>query len=359
MKSALQNRQGVSLVRIQRNRELFCFVCVLLLFLLAPGLWAQQDDPLNRVTIPPPPAKKTVPGLEAPPVSNANPTTSLSVHGPSRFRVTVDQVLVPVTVTDPLGRLVTGLDKPNFTVYEDNVPQKLNSFFVEDAPVTIGVVLDLSGSMADKIDRARKAVLSLLQTSNPQDEYFVIAFNDRPELLADFTNSVDDIESGLLTTEAQHRTALLDAIYMGMDKMKYAKYDRKALIVVSDGGDNRSRYTEHEVRNAVAESDVQLFAMGIYDFFVSTPEEENGPILLNDLCKATGGRMFPVHDLDELQDVATRISASIRNEYVLGYKPLNEKKDGKWRKLKVALTIPKGLPPLTVSARTGYYAPTQ
>ena len=281
------------------------------------------------------------------------------MYGPSRFRVDVDQVLVPVLVTDPIGRLVTGLEQKNFTLYEDRIPQHLNSFYVEDAPVTVGVILDLSGSMSDKIEKARKSVMALLRTSNPKDEYFVIAFNDRPVLLADFTSSIDDIESDLLTTEAQHRTALLDAIYMGIEKMRFAKYDRKALIIVSDGGDNRSRYTEHEVRNAVIESDVQVFSMGIFDLFAFTPEERNGPTLLSDICKATGGRMFPVHDTDDMQNIASQISASIRYEYVLGYKPSDTRKDGKWRKLKVTLTTPKGLPSLTISARTGYYGPTQ
>jgi Ca-activated chloride channel family protein len=273
--------------------------------------------------------------------------------------VDVNLVLVPVTVTDPLNRLVTGLEKQDFFLYENNALQKIKSFSAEDAPVSIGIIFDLSGSMTDKINRARNSILEFLHTANPQDEFFVIGFNDRPELLTDFTANVDNIESRLLTVKPGHRTALLDAIYFGLNKMKQAKNERKALLVVSDGGDNRSRYTESEVRAVVRESDVQIYSIGIFDQYAPTREEQLGPILLHDVSEETGGQLFRVDDLADMADIATKISAELRNQYVLGYRSEDIKRDGKWRKLKVKLVPPEGLPQLTVHARTGYYAPLQ
>ncbi|MGO4212187.1 VWA domain-containing protein, partial [Terriglobus sp. YAF25] len=155
----------------------------------------------------------------------------------------------------------------------------------------------------------------------------------------------------------ESRTALIDAVYLGLNKLKDAKYDRKALLIISDGGDNRSRYTEGELRRAVRESDVQIYSIGIFDTYASTPEEIAGPIMLNDICEMTGGRMFRVTDVAELGDIAARISQELRNEYVVGFRPGDLKHDGTWRKLKVKLNPPPGLPPLTVHNRQGYYAP--
>ena len=157
----------------------------------------------------------------------------------------------------------------------------------------------------------------------------------------------------------QNRTALIDAMYLGVDKLRSSKYERKALLVISDGGDNRSRYTEGELRRMVRESEVQIFSMGIFDAYASTEEEQNGPMLLNDLSEATGGRMFKCPDIDTLSDVAERISRQLRDEYVIGYTPTDRKRDGTWRKLKVRLLPPPGLPELTAHSREGYYAPSQ
>jgi Ca-activated chloride channel homolog len=325
------------------------------------------QDPLNDVHVQPPPPAPTAPIDGKTP--DAKPDTkvpvplegkkALSARPNERMRVDVNLVLVPVTVTDPLNRLVTGLERQDFFVYENNALQKLKSFSSEDAPVSIGIIFDLSGSMTDKINRARNSILEFLRTANPQDEFFVIGFNDRPELITDFTNNIDNIEARLLTVKPGHRTALLDAIYFGLNKMKQAKNERKALLVVSDGGDNRSRYTESEVRAVVRESDVQIYSIGIFDQYAPTREEQLGPILLHDVSEETGGQLFRVDDLADMADIATKISAELRNQYVLGYKSDDLKRDGKWRKLKVKLVPPEGLPQLTVHARTGYYAPLQ
>jgi Ca-activated chloride channel homolog len=335
---------------------------------LGLGLLCQSgsaQDPLNDVHINPPAPAATAPATPAAPGTSSEKTPiiegkkALSARANERIRVDVNLVLVPVTVTDPLNRLVTGLERQDFFIYENNALQKLKSFSAEDAPVSIGIIFDLSGSMTDKINRARNSILEFLHTANPQDEFFVIGFNDRPELLTDFTSNVDNIESRLLTVKPGHRTALLDAIYFGLNKMKQAKNDRKALLVVSDGGDNRSRYTESEVRAVVRESDVQIYSIGIFDQYAPTREEQLGPILLHDVSEETGGQLFRVDDLGDMADIATKISAELRNQYVLGYRSDDAKRDGKWRKLKVKLVPPEGLPQLTVHARTGYYAPLQ
>jgi Ca-activated chloride channel family protein len=353
------------------SRKRMLRVWVTVKIAIALGLWlalsqvSWAQDPLNDVHVQPPPPEAT-----APPSTTAQPSATvtpaplegkraLTAKANERIRVDVNLVLVPVTVTDPLNRLVTGLERQDFFVYENNALQKLKSFSAEDAPVSIGIIFDLSGSMTDKINRARSSILEFLRTANPQDEFFVIGFNDRPELITDFTSNVDNIESRLLTVKAGHRTALLDAIYFGLNKMKQAKNERKALLVVSDGGDNRSRYTESEVRAVVRESDVQIYSIGIFDQYAPTREEQLGPILLHDVSEETGGQLFRVDDLADMADIATKISAELRNQYVLGYRSEDAKRDGKWRKLKVKLVPPEGLPQLTVHARTGYYAPLQ
>jgi Ca-activated chloride channel family protein len=319
-----------------------------------------QDNQLDQVHVAPRSSASSQAaepqGAEAAPETGKD---ALRLHPGSFIRMNVDMVLVPVTVTDPMNRLVTGLEQSDFQIFENNGEQKIRSFACEDAPVSIGIIFDLSGSMTSKLVRARESILQFIKTANPQDEFFVIGFNDRPELIEDFTSSIDDIQARLATVHAGHRTALLDAIYYGVAKMRDAKHERKALLVVSDGGDNRSRYTEGEVRSKVRESDVQIYAMGIFDPYAPTPEERMGPQLLQSLAEESGGRLFQVDDVDELSDIAEKISTELRNQYVIGYRPKDVTRDGKWRKVKVKVNPPPGLPPLTVYARTGYYAPLQ
>ena len=318
-----------------------------------------QEDPLNKIQVVPP-SNTTAPQTGAPKGAEAPAQTgpgALKVRPGSFIRMNVDLVLVPITVTDPMNRLVTGLEKSDFQVYENSREQSIRSFAAEDAPVSIGIIFDLSGSMTSKLLRAKEAILQFAKTANPQDEFFVIGFNDRPELIEDFTSSVEDIQARLATVRAGHRTALLDAIYYGVQKMRDARHERKALLVVSDGGDNRSRFTEGEVRAEVREADVEIYSIGIFDPYAATPEERTGPQLLADISEVTGGRLFRVDDIDELGDIAEKISTELRNQYVIGYRPQDLTRDGKWRKVKV--NPPPGLPPLTVYARTGYYAPLQ
>ncbi len=275
------------------------------------------------------------------------------------YKVDVDMVLVPVTITDPMNRLVTGLDRDNFNLFEGKDRQEIKTFSSEDAPVSLGVIFDMSGSMGTKIERAREAVIEFFKTANPQDEFFMITFADKPEEISDFTNSVEDIQGKLVYTIPKGRTALLDAIYLGISKMREAKYPKKALLIISDGGDNHSRYTEGEIRSTVKEADVLIYAIGIYDHYFPTEEERLGPSLLSDITELTGGRAFTIDNPNDLADVSTKIGIELRNQYVLGYRPKNSAQDGKWRKIRVKLLPPKGLPPLTVHAKTGYYASSQ
>jgi Ca-activated chloride channel family protein len=275
------------------------------------------------------------------------------------LKASVDLVLVQVTITDPLNRLVTGLEKENFQLFEGSSKEEIKSFSSEDAPVSLGVIFDSSGSMSSKMDRAKDAVGEFFKTANPQDEFFMITFSDEPEVVNDFTSSVDEIQGKLIYAVPRRRTALLDAIYMGVSKMREAKYPKKALLIISDGGDNHSRYTEGEIKALVKEADVMVYAIGIYDHYFQTQEERLGPELLGEISELTGGRAFTVENPNDLADVATKIGIELRNQYVLGYRPSKVVRDGKWRKIKVKLLPPKGLPPLRVYARTGYYAPEE
>jgi Ca-activated chloride channel homolog len=273
----------------------------------------------------------------------------------------VDLALVNVTVTDPYNRLVTGLDPDNFRVYEDNIEQEVVTFSSEDVPISIGVIFDFSGSMANKIGKAREAAVEFFKTANPQDEFFLVSFNERAELTSSFTNSVEDLQSRMMLTAPKGRTALLDAIYLGLSQMRGAKNGKRALLILSDGGDNHSRYNESDIKRLVKEADTQLYAIGIFDplgYRNRTPEELNGPSLLSEVTEMTGGRVFAVENLNDLPDIASKIGMELRNQYVLGYRPSNKAHDARWRKIKIKLRAPKGLPPLNVYSKTGYYAPS-
>jgi len=268
----------------------------------------------------------------------------------------VDLVLVPVMITDPMNRLVAGLEKDSFVLTEDGQPQQIRSFSSEDAPISLGVIFDVSGSMADKIDKSRRAVLEFFRTANPDDDFFIVTFSDTPRVLVDFTSSVEDIQSQLAYAIPKGCTALLDAIYLGINRMREARHERKALLIISDGGDNHSRYTEGEIKAMVREADVQIYAMGLFNFRGNTPEELHGPELLSEVTEATGGQTFFIQSPSDLADVAAKIGIELRNQYLLGYRPKNPTHDGKWRKIRVKVNPPKGLPPLHVYAKTGYYA---
>jgi Ca-activated chloride channel homolog len=363
----LQSRRETSRVLFVSLRILLLvwFVCVSALFAVAqspsddpkPKDEAKKED-TKREDVKPEDAKQE----ETKVVDDVRKNTAARKFKPGdSLRIDVDLALVNVTVTDPYNRLVTGLDPDNFRVFEDNVEQEIVNFSSEDVPISIGVIFDFSGSMANKVGKAREAALQFFKTANPQDEFFLVSFNERAELASSFTNSVEDLQSRLMLTSPKGRTALLDAIYLGLSQMRGAHNAKRALLILSDGGDNHSRYNESDIKRLVKEADTQLYAIGIFDplgYRNRTPEELNGPSLLGEITEMTGGRVFAVEKLDELPDIATKIGMELRNQYVLGYRPSNKAHDARWRKVKIKLRAPRGLPPLTVFAKTGYYAPS-
>lgn len=278
------------------------------------------------------------------------------------IKVDVELALINVTVTDPTGRMVTGLAKEHFVLSEDKKRQVIEQFGAEEAPLSLAVVFDASGSMGYKMSKAREAVAQFFRTVNPEDEFFLVQFNNRPEMVTGFTRSLEEIQSRLTFVRSKGRTALLDAIYLALNQMKQARNNQKALLVISDGGDNSSRYTPREIKRTVRESDVQIYAIGIYEPYSTrgrTPEEAAGPGLLTEIAEATGGRQFAVQNVNELPDIAEKIGIELRNQYVLGYIPENTQKDGKWRRVKVEIRKIRGMPELRAYYRSGYYAPTR
>jgi len=288
-------------------------------------------------------------------------TPGQSIKPGQSVHIDVDLALVNVTVTDPYDRLVTGLEPDNFRIFEDNIEQEVVNFSSEDVPISIGVILDLSGSMANKLGKAKEAAFQFFKTANPQDEFFLVGFNERAQLLGAFTNNVEDLQSRMLPASAKGKTALLDAIYLGLTQMRGAANGKRALLIISDGGDNNSRYNEKDIKRLVREAGTQLYSVGIFDAFEyrsRTPEELSGPSLLSEVTELTGGRAFAVENINELPDIAAKIGEELRNQYILGYRPSNKSHDARWRKIKIKLRAPKGLPPLSVYAKTGYYAPS-
>jgi Ca-activated chloride channel family protein len=280
----------------------------------------------------------------------------------SNIRVDSTLVLIPVTVTDPLNRFVTGLEKENFKLTEDKLPQEITQFSSEDAPLSVGVVFDCSGSMGHKLDKSRQAVAQFFKLANPEDEFFLVQFNDSANLIQPFTRNLEEIQNKLAFTQSKGRTALLDAVYMAVHEMKKGKNPRKALLLISDGGDNSSRYSEAEIKALVKEADVQIYAIGIYESAGGrnrTPEETSGPALLTEIAEQTGGRQYQVDNLNELPDVAAKIGVELRNQYILGYSPKNLARDGKYRRIQVKLVQPHGMPLLRPFWKQGYYAPAQ
>ncbi len=287
----------------------------------------------------------------------ATATAGAGLSGAGLIRTSTELVMVPVTITDDMNRPVTGLDRDNFQLFENKQAQEIKNFTSEDSPVSIGIIMDVSGSMADKMARARDAVHQFCEASNPQDEFFMVTFSDAPRLATDFTNRPEEIENALLGAQSKGRTSLLDAIYMGIHKMKDARYSRRALLIISDGGDNHSRYSDRDVKNAVKEADILIYAVGTYDRYANSQEELLGPELLQNVAAVTGGQAYTLSNVVELPEVTRAIGNRLRHQYVLTYRPQTRSRDGKWHKISVKLRLPKKLSSfLRVNARTGYYA---
>jgi Ca-activated chloride channel family protein len=271
------------------------------------------------------------------------------------IRVTADVVLVPVLAMDRNDQYVSGLRKGDFTVYEDRVQQEIRYFTSEDVPVSVALLIDTSGSMARKLALANMAIREFLEASNPEDEFSLIGFSDDAHLLAPFTADRGKLEKWLPLLEARGWTALLDALDLALTQMTYARYPRKAIFLISDGGDNRSRHTETEIQRRVTEANVQIYSIGVINPFET--EEQSGASLLSNIARSTGGRFFKVDDPNMLPETAKAIGMALRNQYVLGYKPATPKSDGRYHRIEVRLAQPKGSPKLTLSFRTSYLSP--
>ncbi len=266
---------------------------------------------------------------------------------PASIRFNVQMVLIPTTVTDLGDRPIMGLQKEDFHLFDDSVEQRIESFTVDQTPVSLGIVFDASGSMKNKIDQSFKAVDQFLKTSISGDEFFVVQFSDTPQLRVGFTPDADEVMRDLSMVRPQGWTAMLDAMYLAVNRMKSAKNPHKALLVLSDGSDNNSRYSSGEIINLLRESDIRVFAIGLFDRarFLKKAAEE------------TGGSMIVVHNLNELPDAVEKLSLQLRSQYLLGYYPKREVNDGKFHKVKVQLGQIAEKLKLRMAWRHGYYAP--
>jgi Ca-activated chloride channel family protein len=282
------------------------------------------------------------------------------VDDKSTVVVNTDLITLTVTVTDTYGRYVSGLDKKAFKVFEDKEEQEIEFFSDDDAPVSVGIIFDVSGSMSgDKIRKAREALSRFIETSHDSDEYFLIAFNSRAQLLLDKTRDGDAVLNKLTFVETKSNTALYDACYLGVEKVTRGAHQKRALLLISDGQDNDSRYTFGEVRRLLKESDVVLYSVGILGG--NDPGSSlgmDGQSILDELSAVSGGKAFFPNTAPEMDELFERIALELRHQYSIGYRPKNFKNDGKWHKLKVKVTPPRGLPRLFVRSREGYYAIT-
>jgi len=259
-----------------------------------------------------------------------------------KIKLETKLVSLTVTVADPYGRFVTGLKKDNFEVYDDGVKQQISHFTDEDAPITMGFVYDVSGSMASLTGAAFQSLKKFFEMSHEDDEYFIIAFNTRPQLVQDFTTSPTEITDKVVFVKAKGLTALYDAVYIGIEKANQGRHKKKALLIISDGEENNSRYSEKEVRNRLIESDVPVYSVGLGSSY--------GTAVLNSLSAWSGGSVV----FAGIGDLYTKIALMLRHQYVIGFYPTDTAAKVNWHKVRVAVNGPKGLGRLSLSYRNGY-----
>ncbi len=276
--------------------------------------------------------------------------------GHARLRIDTTLVLVPVEVSDGLNRPVSGLEKQNFHVFDDKVEQKILSFSMEDDPIAVGLVFDVSGSMADDLPQMRHAASQFFKTSNPGDEFCLVELASDAHVAVPLTQREGDVDNKLMFSKGGGSTALLDGVYLGLNEVRKSKNLRKALVIISDGGENHSRYTPGEVKNAIVESDVMIYAIGTFGNGAGALYSDQ--VLLKSLTEQTGGRMYAAVGMS-LGDFANKIIIDLRNRYMLGYTPTDATRDGRYHHIRVTLAPPRGLPKLQAHWRTGYYAPTE
>jgi Ca-activated chloride channel family protein len=274
------------------------------------------------------------------------------------INIKTDLVTLTLTVTDLYGRFVSGLNKSAFTVFDNNQEQEITFFSDADAPASIGILFDVSDSMSgEKIGKARKALEKFINTSHPADEYFLIGFNSRAQLLLDRTRDGDAVLQKLTLVKPKDNTALYDACYLGVERVTRGTRQKKAMLIISDGQDNASRYNFGEVRRLLKESDVTVYAVGIMDGRdAGSTMGMQGQAFLDELTSVTGGKAFYPQTDVELDEIFERLALELRHQYSIGFTPKDFTPDGKWHKTKVKVKPPRGISRLTVRTRDGYYA---
>jgi Ca-activated chloride channel family protein len=274
---------------------------------------------------------------------------------PPLFRVEVETVFATVSVTDQYGRYVTGLEKDDFEVFEDQVRQDVSHFSHKAAPVSVGLIFDISGSMGDNynISKAKNAVTRFLNEGVDEDEYFLVTFNQRSRVVQTFTRSGSTVQNEVARQKPGGSTALYDAVYMGLDYVKRGTNEKKAIILITDGEDNSSRYPPSEVREFAKELSVQVYAIGLEGLL------QYGGSVIQNIISITGGRSFRPTNFNSLDYYLGLIHAELRSQYVLGYSPGNRVHNGRWRHIRIKVNAPPGMPKLIIRAREGYYAPQE
>jgi VWFA-related protein len=286
-------------------------------------------------------------------------------NGGYKFGVNVDLVMMYTSVFDKNGRFISGLEKKDFNVYEDGVRQEIASFSREDVPISMGIILDLSGSMESKIDRINSAARAFIKASNRQDEVFLIGFNDEAELLQGFTNDIDEITDALDNAVVMGGTALYDAIYLGVEEARKGKKSKKTIVVITDGEDMDSVYSLNELVASVQEADVQIFSVGflnesrsegIFGGLFKKSAVEKARKALQRISSETGGKAYFPEDVSEIHDIVSEIAHELRNQYSIGYVSSNTDRDGSWRRVVIKLDL--GIAEdAQLRYRRGYYAP--
>lgn len=288
-------------------------------------------------------------------------TAAAATAGPDddRHIVNADLITFTVTVTDMYGRFVTGLNQKAFTVVDDKTEQEISFFSDEDAPVSLGVIFDVSGSMSgDKIKKAREALSRFIDTSHQGDEYFLIGFNSHAQLLLNKTRDSDALLDKLTFVQTKGQTALYDAAYLGVEKVTRGTHQKKAVLLISDGQDNSSRYTFSELRRLLKETDVIIYSVGIVSDGDDGALGMGGRAILEELAAVSGGKAFFPSTGAEMNDTFERIALELRTQYSIGYRPSNFANDGRWHKLKVKVQAPRGMSRLFVRSKEGYFAVT-
>jgi VWFA-related protein len=273
----------------------------------------------------------------------------------SNLRVDTNLVLVPATVNDQFNHPVTGLEKENFHIFDDKVEQTITSFLNEDEPIALGFIFDTSYSMKGLLPQGRAAAAQLLKFANPEDEFFLVEFDTVPRLVIPLTSNGNPIGLEVMNTQTRGSTALFDALLMGIHEMRKSRKGKKALVLISDGGDNNSRYTPGELKNVVRESDVLIYTVAIGAG--NDPDSDAGLHVMRQVSELSGAHMFELGPYG-LTEIADKIAIELRNRYVIGYSPKEVVRDGKYHKIELKLAPPRGLPKLFAHWRTGYYAPT-